>query len=132
LKEEYEQADACVSTTDANGTILEVGAFDSTVTLEDSQSYLKSLWTNVCSDEWFDEFILAISGSELPSGNEELHHKETDDEDTHSDTVANEEYASPSSVPGEVEGAPSVPSVAHASAYSSVACLLLGLTLLQM
>ena len=80
LKEAYEQADACVSM-DANSP---PSNFDSTVTLEDSQSYLRSLRTNVCSDEWFDEFILAISGSELPSGNEELHHKDTDDEDTHS------------------------------------------------
>ena len=64
-KKIYETADTCTYNTNANGTASAFQAFTSTVPLDDSQSYWRSVLTNVCSEEWFDEFIL--SGSELPS-----------------------------------------------------------------
>ena len=64
-KETYGKADKCLYVTDENETISDFQAFDSTVALHDSQSYWRLVMTNVCSEEWFDEFILAGSG--LPS-----------------------------------------------------------------
>ena len=65
LDETYGKADKCVHMTDANGSLFDYPqAFDSTVALDDSQSYLRSLLTNVCSEEWFDAFILSESPEE--------------------------------------------------------------------
>ena len=51
--------------TDANGTIFDFPqAYDSTVALHDSQSYWRSLLTNLCSADWFGEFILSESSEE--------------------------------------------------------------------
>ena len=55
----------CLQVTGENETNPDFRTFDSTVALDDSQSYWRTLLTNLCSEEWFDEFIL--SGSELPS-----------------------------------------------------------------
>ena len=65
LDETYGKADKCVHMTDANGSLFDYPqAFDSTVALDDSQSYWLSVLTNVCSEEWFDAFILSESSEE--------------------------------------------------------------------
>ena len=60
-REAYEKADKCLYVTDENETISDFQAFDSTVALDDSQSYWRLVMTNVCSEEWFNDFILSES-----------------------------------------------------------------------
>ena len=60
-REAYEKADKCLQVANGNETISDFQSFDSTATLDESQSFWRSVLTNVCSEEWFDDFILSES-----------------------------------------------------------------------